>query len=555
MTQITGGDVIARTLASAGVKAIFALHGAHVDTIFQAAAQNGIRLIDMRHEAAVGHAAEGYARVTRGLGVAVVTAGPGFTNCLSSMANAFTDGTPVLYIAGAPDLSEAQSNGLQSGVDPVAMATPVTKWAHQITRPEDIARLVAHAVRVATTAPTGPVFLSVPTDVIGAMIADGGQSVSSPIVDSPAWPAPNLVEAARELLASAERPVILVGREAWYANAGGALRVFAETTGIPVFSDFAAHGLIPADHPLYGGTGHKLAYVGADRPDLVLALGVKFGLFTLGDGAMLFPADAKVIHVTVDGAELGKVRRADVAVAADARAMLEMLNAAPPAMNRAAVDAWAATVRAAVPARHALLNAEADGHNGPIHPWPAVKAVAAAAADHILVADGAEAYHWLNEALAQKQAGSYLTHGHFGCMGIGLGLAVGAQVAAPTRRVMLLTGDGAFGFTIAELDTLARHDLPVVVVVTNNHSWGASQRFQDGGPPERRVVATTLGDARYDRVAAGFGCDGVRVTDLVALAPALDAAFASGRPTVIDVRVDYAPPAPELALMVSGRRH
>lgn len=209
--------------------------------------------------------------------------------------------------------------------------------------------------------------------------------------------------------------------------------------------------------------------------------------------------------------------------------------------------------RAARAARLAALDAAAEGDHDPIHPWHAVRTIAAAARDHILVADGAEAYHWLNDAVAQANPGSYLTHGHLSCMGIGLGLAIGAQAANPGRRVLLMAGDGAVGFTIAEFDSAVRHKLPMVVVVMKNRSWGASQRFQEVFPGARHIVGTTLRDVDYAGVARGFGADGVSVTALADLRPALDAALASHRPTCIDVRVDFNPPAPELGLMMSRK--
>src|SRR5580704_12891009 len=174
MTSVTAGELIAPTLAKAGVRAVFGLNGAHIQPILEGCLDHGIRLIDVRHEAAAGHAAEGYAKATRGVGVAVVTAGPGFTNVLTSLANAFIDRTPVLYIAGGCPLAAAEKNVLQSGVDQVAVAKPIAKWAHRVMVPTDIPRLIAHGIRVATSAPTGPVFLEIPWDIMLAQV-DGDQ--------------------------------------------------------------------------------------------------------------------------------------------------------------------------------------------------------------------------------------------------------------------------------------------------------------------------------------------------------------------------------------------
>src|SRR5262245_42374402 len=253
MATVTGGELVVRTLLRAGVRHVFGLHGAHLETIFQSLAAHGIPIIDTRHEVAAGHAAEGYARAARTLGVAMVTAGPGFTNAITSMANAYLDRTPVLYLSGSAALRDAETNTLQAGIDQVSIARPITKWAHQITTPAQIPRLVAQAIRMATSAPTGPVLLDLPIDVLIAPIeADSVKIPPHVILNSPAAPPAGAVEVALELLRSAKRPIVMVGAAAWQADAGPELRTFVERAGIPVFSDFQAHGLLPSSHPLWG---------------------------------------------------------------------------------------------------------------------------------------------------------------------------------------------------------------------------------------------------------------------------------------------------------------
>lgn len=553
MAQVTGGELLVRTLARAGVETVFGLHGAHLETIFQACAARRIPIVDTRHEVAAGHAAEGYARASRRLGVALVTAGPGFTNCITSLANAYLDRTPVLYISGSAALRDAETNTLQAGIDQVAIARPITKWAHAITVPAQIPRLVAHAVRIATSPPTGPVLLDMPMDVLTATLDESAVRIPETIaVDARPAPSADRIEAALRLLADAERPIILAGAGAWQADCAEELRAFAELTGIPVFSDFQAHGLLPSDHPLYGGTFHKLADLSApgSRPDVALALGVRFGLFTLGASDRLVPAAAKVIHVEVDPKEIGKLRDVAVAIPADSRETLRALLAAARAQRWRDRAAWHTTVADARAARRAKLSEALQRSAPPIHPYQAVSAIVDNIADDtIVVGDGAEAYHWMNEVIRQKRPGSYITHGFLGAVGFGLGLAIGAQTAHPKRPVLCLAGDGAVGFTIAEFDTLARHRLPVVVVVMNNRSWAASQHFQEmiGNP----VTGTQLSGARYDEVAVALGCEGRRIVDAKELGPAIRQAFASGRPTCLNVEIDVTPMPPELALLAS----
>ena len=569
MVTITGGELVVRTLLAAKVRHVFGLHGAHLETIFQSLARHGIPIIDTRHEVAAGHAAEGYARATRGLGVAMVTAGPGFTNVITSMANACLDRTPVLYRSGSAALRDAESNTLQAGIDQVAIARPITKWAHQITTPSQIPRLVAQAIRIATSAPTGPVLLDLPIDVLMAQVEeDTAPTRANVVVDSPAAPTTSAVDSAVELLRSASRPIVMAGPGAWQADAGDELRAFVERAGIPVFSDFQAHGLLPSSHALWGGTYHKLSELTASdaRPDVVLALGVRFGLFTMGVSDRLVPSTAKLIHVEVDPKEIGRLRDAHLAIVADSREMLRALNARLGAAGPdicAAVggpgekrwpdfSAWQRAVRDARAARLARHRAQYAGNFPRIHPYQAVTAIAdALPPDTIVIGDGAESYHWFNEVIRQERAGSYITHGFLGAVGFGLGLSLGAQVAHPKRPVLCLVGDGAIGFTIAEFDTMTRHALPIVVVVMNNRSWAASQHFQEIVSGKEQVLGTRLGGARYHDVAKAFGAEGAHITRIEELAPAIEAAFASGKPTCINVEIDVSTIPPEIELLMA----
>lgn len=577
MVTITGGELVVRTLLAAKVRHVFGLHGAHLETIFQSLASHGVPIIDTRHEVAAGHAAEGYARATRGLGVAMVTAGPGFTNVITSLANAYLDRTPVLYLSGSAALRDAESNTLQAGIDQVAIARPVTKWAHQITTPSQIPRLVAQAIRIATSAPTGPVLLDLPMDVLTAQVdEDAAPTRANVVLDSPMAPTSAAVDAAMELLLNAKRPIVMAGPGAWQADAGDELRRFVERAGIPVFSDFQAHGLLPSSHALWGGTYHKLSELTASdaRPDVVLALGVRFGLFTMGVSDRLVPSGAKLIHVEADAKEIGRLRDAHVPIVADSREVLRAFNeragigsgssargasvSAGDAGNpRAEVrwpdfSAWQKLIREAKAARLARHREQYARTSSPIHPYQAVTAIAEALPpDTIVIGDGAESYHWFNEVVRQERPGSYITHGFLGAVGFGLGLSLGAQVAHPRRPVLCLVGDGAIGFTIAEFDTMVRHGLPIVVVVMNNRSWAASQHFQEIVSGSDRVLGTRLGEARYHDVARAFGADGIHINRLEDLSTAVKSAFSSGKTTCINVEIDVSPIPPEIELLMA----
>src|SRR5262245_56621866 len=308
MARVDGGELFVRTLEAAGVETLFTLHGGHLDAIFQAVRERPIRLVDMRHEQAAGHAADGYARTTGKTGVAVVTAGPGFTDCVTAIANAYLDCIPTLFVAGAAPLRDAETLPLQGGIDQVAMVTPITKWAHRETHTERIADLTAQALRIARSGRPGPVFLELPIDVLFARVDEERATKPGRFrPDAAAAPPAEAVERAIALLQGAERPAILAGCGAWFAGAEKELRSFAERTGTPVFSNSKAHGMLPGDHPLCGrGFGTLAAAAGLGEADVVLVLGARLGLFTGGRGARLIPARACVIQVDVAPEEIGR---------------------------------------------------------------------------------------------------------------------------------------------------------------------------------------------------------------------------------------------------------
>lgn len=284
--QIVGGQLLARTLKAAGVSRAFALHGGHLEALLKGCIEEGIALTDFRHESAAGHAADGYARVTGQLGVCIVTSGPGFTNAISAMANAQLDGSPVLFIVGAPPLREIETNSLQGGIDQVAMARPAVKWAFSIPSTERIADLTAMAIRKAMTLPRGAVLLEVPIDILHmAVPADRATPPAGVNVRPRPAPAPDEAAALADMLLAAKRPVLIAGTEAANAATADAIRHLVETLPIPVFTKSLAAGLLPAGHPCDSGGAGNLAILpqmGLPSPDLVILLGAKLGLLLGG---------------------------------------------------------------------------------------------------------------------------------------------------------------------------------------------------------------------------------------------------------------------------------
>ncbi|MFI4974650.1 MAG: thiamine pyrophosphate-binding protein [Caulobacterales bacterium] len=539
--RLTGGELLASTLVAAGVKRVFALHGGHLDAFFKGCVDLGVELIDFRHEAAAGHAADAYARTTGELGVCAITAGPGFTNAVTAMANAHLDGSPVLFIVGAAPLREIETNPLQGGIDQIAAARPLTKWALSIPATERIPDLAAMAIRKALTGRRGPVVLEVPIDVLHASVRAGQATQPTGLAGRP-HPAPAPDEARRmvELLRAAKRPALIAGMEAVSQRASDALTRFSEAARVPVFAKTQAMGLLAPDHPLDGGAAGNLAalpMIGLERPDLVILLGARMGLLLGGRSGAVVPHDARVIQIHSDAGEIGRLRNVDLAIAADAAETLDAVLAASGAGGFPDYGDW--PTRSAR-AKSLLVAAYPERETAAgVHPYHAAAAVAEAAGrEAIWALDGGEAASWMGGCIRVSGPGRVLTHGYLGCLGVGLGFAIGAQIAHPERRVVHVTGDGAMGFHIQELDTMARRGLPIVTVVMNNQIWGMSIHGQQIMYGKNYNAITKLGMTRYGDIASAFGCHGERVSTFDEIAPAMRRALDSGRPSLLEIMTD-----------------
>ncbi|WP_416960024.1 thiamine pyrophosphate-binding protein [Streptomyces sp. Agncl-13] len=556
MATATGSGLVVRTLRRAGVDVAFGLPGAHIDGILQDALDAKLRVVDVRHEMNAGHAAEGYARVTGQLGVAVVTAGGGFTNVLTSVANAHLDRTPVLYIAGSAPLEMDEVNDQQAGFDQVAMAAPVTKFAHRVTRTELIPRLVAQAIRIAQSEPKGPVLLDIPWDVLRQSV-DVDEVVDDYRVEvdgtgvSPAGAVDRIIEA----LGTARRPIALVGKSFVTAEARAQLHDFAARTGVPLFSDWEGLGAI-AGSAQHVGLLQTLATVPEDeRPDLVLMLGLRFGMATQFGTGRLLPKSARIFQIDPDGRELGRLQDVELGVQADPIGTVGLLNERLGDSDvPSGREDWLTGLRDISATRRSALADETEQHeDAAIHPYLAVRTIAESVPDQAtVVVDGALTELWLSETIALAPLAHYLGHGYLSAMGSNFGVALGAQYAHPDKATILVTGDGAVGYSLAEFDSLVRAGLPVVVIVLNNRAWGATLHTQQFFFGQDRVTNNRLENGSYSGVARALGADGVDVTDLDQLRPAIEAALAARRPTCIDVRVSLAPIPPEERVLNGG---
>ena len=534
-----GGELVARTLGAAGVRHAFGIHGGHLDSMLTEMIQQGITLVDTRHEAAAGNAAEAYARVTGGLGVAFATAGPGFTNIYASIANAHADRIPMLVLTSSPPQREAELNVLQGAIDQMAASAPITRFAHRVTTAARVPDLVALAIRHATCGVPGPVVLELPIDVMFRPVAEETVSTASLHRPEPPGPSAHAVDRTVELLGAAERPVIVLGGGAAMSpGLTDALTSFLDRTHIPVITSSWSTGTLPAGHPcLLGGPGELVALpLLAQAPDLVMLVGARRGIMLGGRTESSIPASATLVHVDVDGVEPGRIGTVDLAIRSDAAEFVRRLSTAGITGDW---SEWNTRTKAAQGA-HALLYTDAEPitASGRMHPWIAAREVTGTLDKGCIgIFDGGELAGWVSLFAKGHQRASWFGLGAMGGLGVGPGFAIGAAIARPEARTVLMSGDGAIGFHLQELNTMVRHWLPITTVVFNNMGWGMSLHGQQALYGEATRVVVDLPDTRYDRIAEAFGLYGERVVDPEEIGAAMRRARATRGPALLDLAI------------------
>jgi acetolactate synthase-1/2/3 large subunit len=532
---VTGGHLVARALKAEGVEAIFTLCGGHIIDIYDGCVEAGIRIIDVRHEQSAGHAADAWTRLTGVPGCAIVTAGPGVTDVVTAVANAWRAQTPMLVIGGQGPLVQAHMGALQE-LDHVGLMRPITKFATTVYHTQRIPEILGTAFRQAYSGRPGPSFVEIPADVLFAPVEES--AVPEPgQYRSPgrALGDPRLVEEAARLLSRAERPAVLAGSQVWHCRGTAELQAFAEAGGVPVYLNGSARGALPPGHPLLFVRSRREAL---GRADVILVLGTPFD-FRLGYGRRLAP-DAKVIQVDLDYGELGHNRGVDVGIVGDSAAVLGQLTAA---LGKAAADRtrpWLEHLRAAelkaLEKDLPLLHSDAV----PIHPLRLAKEINEfLTEDTIFIGDGGDVVTFSANVVQTRKPGQWLDPGPLGTLGVGMPFAIAAKVAFPEKEAFVLFGDGAFGLNGFEFDTAVRFNLPVVSVVGNNAAWnqiryGQIERYGEA----RGDIANLLAPTRYDRVVEALGGHGEHVTEPKDIRPALERARAAGKPACVNVMID-----------------
>ncbi len=533
-TRLHGGRLVARRLREHGVSKLFTLSGAHLFPIFDGCRLEGIELVDVRHEQTATFAAEGWAKVTRQLGVCALTAGPGVTNGISAIASASQNQSPLLVLGGRAPQARWGQGSLQE-LDHVQFVRPLTKLAATAVQTAEIPGLVDEAVQAALSPPSGPVFIDFPLDQVFSEADDPGPAVVPPDPWRGPGADPNEVARAAELLRDAERPVIMAGTGLYWGRGEAALRALAEALRAPVFLNGLARGCLPADHELFFS---RVRSTGLGEADVALVIGVPLD-FRLGFGAA-FANDAEL--VVIDSAEGPRAQPRPVAAELYGAlpATLQALRAvaADGSGSGSTREARLASLRASEQEKRAGESAELVDPRAPLHPMRIYGELAQILdRDAVIVGDGGDFVSYAGRVVDSYEPGCWVDPGPFGCLGSGLGYALAAKLARPDRQVVLLCGDGAFGFSGMELDTLARHRVPVLTVIGNNGIWALEKH-----PMEAiygySVAAELRPGTRYDLVAEALGCHAELVSSPEQLRPALERALESGKPALVNVLTD-----------------
>ncbi|HET9420318.1 MAG TPA: acetolactate synthase [Nocardioides sp.] len=538
MTSIEGhaGQLAVAVARAHGVETLFTLSGAHVFPMYDGAvkADPPMRLLDVRHEQTAAFAAEATGKLTRVPGLAVLTAGPGVTNGASAIAQAQFAGSPMVVVGGRAPANRWGSGSLQE-LDQPPILESISKLARTLHTAADVLPGMDEAFTAARSAHRGPVFVDVPMDEFfntASGEVPGGAEKASREPDS------DSIDRIATLLAQAERPVLILGTDVWADHADEAALRFVDAVGVPVITNGMGRGVIPGGHPLLATKARGQALGGAD---LVIVVGTPLD-FRLGYGVFGGKEEgsspAQVVHVADSPGQISAHASLAASVAGDLTAVFDGLQAGLERGSRPDWAAWVAslqdTVALATKRDAELLGAEAD----PIHPARIYgELVPRLADDAVVIGDGGDFVSFAGKFVEPKRPGGWLDPGPYGCLGAGLGSAIAARIARPSAQCVLLLGDGAAGFSLMDVDTLVRHHLPVVMVMGNNSAWGLEK-----GPMQMLygydVVADLAPRTAYDEVVKALGGAGETVTDPRQIGAALDRAFASGVPYLVNVITD-----------------
>lgn len=530
---VHGGRLVARALKQAGVECIFTLSGGHVMAIYDGCIDEGIDVIDVRHEQAAVHAADAWSRLKPGrIGCAVLTAGPGVTDGVTGVANAWRANSPILVIGGQGPFSNLRRGSLQE-MDHVAVMKPITKWADACYDTRRIPDYIEMAIRHAVSGNPGPAFLEIPMDVLMG-VAEWKDVRMPTICTTPRMRAPSQTDVAEALaiLATAERPVMMIGTSAKWSNAASAAQNFIEHTHIPTFVNGMGRGMVRPGTPELLNRVRKEAMA---QCDVFVCAGVLLD-FRLGYGKTI-PANAKIIQLDIEDTLIGTNRSPDAAVVGNLAATFTAMQASLATSGGLDFSAWRDTLAAREAALEETFAAELNSDEVPIDPLRLCREIRdfVAGKDLIIIGDGGDIVAQASKVLPVPAENCWMDPGPLGTLGVGMPFALAAQLACPHKRVLIIYGDGAFGLNGFEYDTAVRFNLPIVGIVGNDGAWGQMVRPQAETYGAERVIATKLRFTRYDQIVTAMGGHGEHCERPEEIQPALARAFASGKPALVNV--------------------
>ena len=543
MTKLTGAHLVMRCLKQEGIRRIFTIVGDTILPLCDAAVDEGMELIDTRHEAAAMGMADAWCRITGEPAVAMVTGGPGFSNAISGLPNIYTSESPVVFIAGCSELPEHGMYSFQE-VDQIGITRPMTKGSWMVHHKSRIADLIASAFRTALSGRPGPVHLSIPMDIQEQVISKEELPRYSPSEyrhqgRNPADP--RLIDEAVDVLASAERPVVVVANAARYQTDTEELTHFAETTGLPVFTVEQARGMVADSHPLcFGYADAALNHAARHfrEADAVLLLGKRLDHRYRYGMPPYFSAEARLIQIDPGPLELGRNRGVAMGILGHIGAAVGQMTEAAQGKSWKNLSGWTSKLAASRQAQLQAMEALAVD-DSPMHPIRVFQELKPFIdEDAVLVFDGGDFVQWGRSYLSAEKTGRWLRLGPLSHLGFGLPYALAARLAHPKAKVFLAMGDGSLGFYAMEYDTALRHNLPFVTILGNDATWSIDKNFQLAY--FGRAVATDLRPMRYDRLVQAIGGHGEQVEAASEMGPAVQRALDSGQPSLIDIAISPA---------------
>lgn len=545
MSSIDGGHMVAQALKMEGVERVFSLSGQSILPIYDGCLDCGIQIIDTRHEQAAGHMADASGRITGKPGVCIFTQGPGQTNSITALTTAFLAHSPVLSISGNSPSHQFDTGVIQE-IDQIGLVKPVTKWSRLVTNPSRIPEYVASAFRHCLSGKPGPVHLSIPIDVLKSQYEEEKIHFEDPRkyrIETRMEGEPEKIAAAIKLLHEARQPVLIGGSGVWWSGAGEELKAFVELTQIPLFTTNQAQGIVPDTHPLcFGGPAGILIRAARKKSpfDVALVLGESLKSSLNIGRPPLFPSEAKIILADTGQEEIGLNRGIDIGIIGDARSVLRQMIHEAEAFAPWKRLPWVDTLESIKRERDENWVELEQDDQLPLHPMRLCKEIREIVDENTtVVLDAGDLVSWALRGLKALFPNQILMCGPLGQLGVGIPFANAAQLCRPRDRVILLCGDGSFGFSAMEFDTAVRHNIPIICVIGNDGTWGMIKRAQVENYGANRIVATELRLARYDKVVEALGGYGEYVEKSEEIKPAIYRALDSGRPSCINVPIRW----------------